>query len=202
MARRRDLDTVLNAALELLDDEGLEALTLRAVARRLGAHLNTVSFQVKSKARLLSLMADEILSGLSLDGLPDEPIERVMEIVARYRQALLARRDAARLVAGTSVLEKNTLAIGEAMLEALLEAGLPSDVATRVFWSLSYFTLGLVQEEQDARPETKEWLVKVLADGHYPAIERVADPLVDDPFQARFDYGVRALIGAAETGLR
>ena len=73
--RRRDLEEVLRAGFDLLDADGLEALTLRGIARHLDAHLNSVSFQVKTKARLLDLMADRVLSHVSLAQLPGEPDE-------------------------------------------------------------------------------------------------------------------------------
>lgn len=193
---RRDLGDVLDAAFALLDEEGLDALTLRAVARRLDAHLNTVSFQVKTKARLLELMADAVLAQLSLADLPEPPVERVREIAARYRAALLSRRDGARLVAGTSVFDRHTLTIGEAIIQALLDAGLGGLEATRVFWGVAYLTLGLTQEEQDASPGAADRLREALATGDYPAIASVAGPLVDDGFENRFHDGItRLLVG-------
>ncbi|WP_435647782.1 TetR family transcriptional regulator [Kitasatospora purpeofusca] len=45
-------------ALDLLDDQGLDALSTRAVADRLGVRMNTVLRHVKTKARLLELTAD------------------------------------------------------------------------------------------------------------------------------------------------
>jgi TetR/AcrR family tetracycline transcriptional repressor len=87
---RRVRGDVIAAAFELLDEAGLEALTLREVARRLGVHLNTVSYQVKTKARLRELMADAMLGSLSLDGLTGDPVGRVTEILRRYRTSLLS----------------------------------------------------------------------------------------------------------------
>lgn len=67
-------------------------MALRAVAARMGVHLNTVSFQVKTKARLFELMADAILEELSLEDLPEDPRQRVKEITRRQRTVLLASR--------------------------------------------------------------------------------------------------------------
>jgi TetR/AcrR family tetracycline transcriptional repressor len=77
VAKRRSRSDVISAAFELLEEGGLDAVTLNAIARRLGAHLNSVSFQVKTKGRLLDLMADEVLGHLNLDNLPVDPVQRV-----------------------------------------------------------------------------------------------------------------------------
>ena len=53
LAQRLSRIDVVRAALRLLDEEGTDAVTLRGVARALGVHLNSVSLQVGSKARLL-----------------------------------------------------------------------------------------------------------------------------------------------------
>jgi AcrR family transcriptional regulator len=116
---------VVEAALALLDEEGWDAVTLRAVSRRLGVRLNTVSWHVKSKARLRELMADAIIAGVSLDSLPAGWRERATVLSGRYRAALLARRDGARLVAGTFTAEPATLRVAEALSRALLDGGLP-----------------------------------------------------------------------------
>jgi TetR/AcrR family tetracycline transcriptional repressor len=71
--KRHSRDDVVREALALLDEAGIDAVTLRRVARRMGLHLNSVSFQVTSKARLFELMADAILGELSLDQLPPTP---------------------------------------------------------------------------------------------------------------------------------
>lgn len=195
--RRRDLSAVLQAAFLLLEDEGLDGLTLRAVARRMGAHLNSVSFQVKTKQRLLELLADRMLGDVSLADLPETPRERVREIAWRFRKTLLSTRDGARLMAGTSAVEQHTLTIGEALVAALLAGGVEPTTATRTLWSITYLTLGLVQEEQGADLEAGERLATTLAEEHYPALTRVADSIVDDSFDDRFAFGLDAILVAA-----
>lgn len=182
------------AAFELLEEGGLEAVTLNAIARRLGAHLNSVSFQVKTKGRLLDLMADQVLACLSVEGLPVDPVERVEALFGRYRGVLLAHRDGARLIAGTEAVERNTLRVADAAVAALLEARVEPTEAVRIFWSLHYFLLGLVQEEQATSPETADDLARHLSFQEYPALAAVGRQLVNDPFDARFAHGIRALL--------
>lgn len=196
-AKRITLEDVVSSALELLDAGGIEHVTLRGVARRLGVHLNSVSFQVKNKARLYELLADRILGEVSTENLPTGPRARVVEIAGRYRRALLAHRDGARLTIGTSAFERNTLAVGEVMIGALLEGGADRVTCTRAFWSISYFVLGIAQEEQNWPADAGDRLGAVLAHGAYPILEDVAAPLAADPFEERFSFGIDALLSAA-----
>ena len=196
--RRRGQKDVVDAALGILDEVGLDALTLREVARRLDAHLNTVSFQVKTKARLLELMADKVMGTLTLEDLPADPLERVEEIFRRYRRALLSHRDGARLVAGTNVVEQNTLRVGNAIVEALLDADVEPGVAASTFWGMHYFLLGLVEEEQSDDAAARADFVGRMSAEQYPALFRVQDELVSTSFEERFDFGIEAFIRNAQ----
>lgn len=193
-APRRGRADVIAAAFEVVERDGLDGLTLREVARRLGAHLNTVSFQVGTKARLLELMADQVLGELDLNALPDEPLERVRTVVRRYRGALLARRDGARLVAGTNAVERNTLRVGNAIVEALIRANVDRVRAVRAFWGLHFFLIGLVQEEQSTPMAAEADFAEALGSGDYPSLAQVGDIVLSDAFDQRFEFGVEALL--------
>lgn len=188
--RRKKRADVLEAAFELLDANGLEAVTLNAIARHLGSHLNTVSFQVKTKARLLELMADEVLGELTLSQLPDDPLARIRTILDRYRSALLSHPDGARLVAGTEAVERNTLRVADAIIGALLDAGTDPTDGIDIFWGLHYFLIGLVQEEQSSSERTPGNVAVLAFNGDYPALATVGTQLIDEPFNRRFSFGI------------
>ncbi|WJR36344.1 TetR/AcrR family transcriptional regulator C-terminal domain-containing protein [Mycobacteroides immunogenum] len=194
--RRHTLGDVVGTALDLLDEGGRDAVALRAVAARMGVHLNTVSFQVKTKARLFELMADAILADLSLEGLPEEPLQRVKEITRRQRAVLLARRDGARVVLGTNVFERNTMNVTEATVSALLEAGFGGRAAARISSCLHYFLLGLVQEEQDTGSVWSPPLGEHTDD--YPALARSADAFASDTFTGRLEFAMDAFLSVGK----
>ena len=182
-------DDVLAAAFATLEQEGLEGLSLRGVARVLGAHLNSVSWYVKTKASLIETMADAIVGSVGVEELPADPVERVRTVIGRYRLAMLSHRDGGRLVAGTFTGTGKTLRVGEVIVGGLLEAGYGEAEAARLCWALVYFTLGLTQEQQTSGPESP-----VDLDG-YPALAKVGEQLLlKDSFDARFDFGVARLL--------
>lgn len=181
---------IVRAAIDLLDEQGSSAVSIRAVARRLEVQMNTVLWHTKSKARLEELMADAIVAGVSLDDLPQHWSERATEIARRYRRALLAHRDGAAVVAGTYAAEPATLDVAEALVAALLDGGLSNRKAAWTCWSLIYFILGLCQEEQ-ALPVRS---IGDLAVGQRPALQRVLAFLTEESFDERFEYGVAKLL--------
>lgn len=183
---------VVRAALEILNESGAGAVSMRAIAQRLGVRMNTVLWHTKSKARLEELMADAIVAGASLDDLPTQWHERATEIARRYRGALLAHRDGAAVVVGTYAAEPATLDLAEALVGALLDGGLSSDEAAWTCWNLVYFVLGLTQEEQALPHRFRELTV-----GERPALRRVLPVLAEESFEARFEFGVAKLLAPA-----
>ncbi|MER6319867.1 TetR/AcrR family transcriptional regulator C-terminal domain-containing protein [Streptomyces sp. NPDC001581] len=193
---RLEPGSVIRAALELLDEKGLEALSTRAVAERLGVRMNTVLWHVKTKARMLELMADAVVGEVPLDGLPEEPDRRAGELVRRYRRALLAHRDGAALVVGTYAAEPHTLGLAEAIVGALLDGGRSEREAAWTTWAAIYFTLGLTQEEQAAaRQPLGNRLAEAVSETSHPALHRTFDHLAADSFDDRFEYGLDAVLG-------
>lgn len=181
----------MRAALAILDEHGAAAVSLRAIADRLGVRMNTVLWHAKSRARLGELMADAIIAGVPLDDLPAEWRARATEIVHRYRRALLAHRDGAAVVTGTYAAEPATLDLAEALVGALLDGGVPEREAAWTCWSLVYFTLGLTAEEQAAPGR----FMQELEVGPRAALRRVLPQLTESSFEDRFAYGVRRLLG-------
>ncbi|MEV6639361.1 TetR/AcrR family transcriptional regulator C-terminal domain-containing protein [Amycolatopsis sp. NPDC051371] len=188
-------DDVLDAAFTTLQAEGLEKLSLRGVARTLGAHLNSVSWYVKTKQTLIETMADTIVGTVRTDELPADPVERVRVVAERYRAAMLAHRDGGRLVAGTYTGTGKTLHVGDTIVGALLEAGYPEPDAARLCWAIVYFTLGLTQEQQTAADTPVREFRQLLDTGAYPALAKVGEQfMVADSFDARFGYGIARLL--------
>ena len=186
-------DEIARAALELLQEKGAEAVSLRAVADRMGVRLNTVSWHVGSKAGLRALMADAIVGEVSLARLPKAWEPRVRELARRYRAALLGYRDGAAVVAGTYAAEPNTLRVAEALVAALLESGCPDADAAWSLWTIVYFTLGLVAEEQNT-PAANDELAAAVTTGPYPALARTLGHVTGGSFADRHEFGLDLIL--------
>ncbi|MBR8234106.1 tetracycline resistance transcriptional repressor TetR [Burkholderia sp. AU42008] len=143
-------DTVLRAALELLDEVGIDGLSTRRLAERLGVQSPTLYWHFRNKAELLDAMAEAIMlerHGASLPQ-PDDVWDAWLAENARsFRRALLAYRDGARLHAGTRPRALHFSSI-ERKVALLGDAGFTPDEAVDVMVAISRFVVGWVLEEQ------------------------------------------------------
>ena len=184
----------------ILDDDGLEAVSLRAVAKALDVRMNTVSWHVGTKSRLSELMADAVLAEIPLEGLPTDWRARLHKLSSRYRKALLAHRDGAALVAGTYPVRGNTFRIGEEFVSCLLDGGCDERDSAWACWTIIYFTLGLVQEEQGAPEQVRPVFGGDVSETDYPALGRVMQHLTDGRFDERHRFGLDLILSALPVG--
>ncbi|MGH8079679.1 MAG: TetR/AcrR family transcriptional regulator C-terminal domain-containing protein, partial [Lysobacter sp.] len=144
-------ETVVAAALNLLNEVGMDGLTTRRLADVLGVQQPTLYWHFKSKRDLLDAVAKGMMG-------ERRPVDRAdcadwRDWMAResreFRRVLLAYRDGARVHVGTRP-EPGDYADGEAELGYLATAGFAPTDAVRALISLSYYTVGWALEEQAA----------------------------------------------------
>ncbi|MGO9178755.1 MAG: TetR family transcriptional regulator [Candidatus Limnocylindrales bacterium] len=115
---------IIEASLELMARDGLESLTMRALADELGVKAASLYWHVRDRRQLL-----ELLAGALLVQVPASPIEGPWRVGARetcdgLRQILVAHRDSARLLLDVpEALEQSAAADG--LRHLLASAGLP-----------------------------------------------------------------------------
>lgn len=192
---------VLNAALELLDEVGMDQLTMRRLAAALGVQNGATYWHFPSKQALLEAMADALLADVAADLDPRRPWhERIARLAYQLRRALLSRRDGARLFSGAFFPLPNALAYGEAMIATLREGGLSSRDAAWAADTLTYYVVGHTIEEQLARalPGAGESAGARLADAVDPARHpQLLAALAHIPaphHEQHFDYGLRLVV--------
>ncbi|MFI5777322.1 TetR/AcrR family transcriptional regulator C-terminal domain-containing protein [Nocardia sp. NPDC051570] len=197
-----DRDRVVEAGLALLDEVGLDGLTMRKVAERLGVQLNTVYWHVSGKPQLLEAMSDRILAGCADEPLPDDWRDRVRLLAHRIRHAMLAHRDGGRVVAGRYVIGSHTLAFGDKMVGAFLQAGYPPKEAAWITWTIGYYIFGLVQEEQ-AAPEADTSAMTAAADpARYPSMAATLPYHHPTDFDERFEFGLTMMLTGLPAKIR
>jgi AcrR family transcriptional regulator len=78
------IDTIVNAAIEVIDNDGLDAFSLRALARHLGAGNMSLYYYVKDRDALLTLVLDEVIGSVSLKRLPNDPLDALATLAKRF----------------------------------------------------------------------------------------------------------------------
>ena len=120
-------DAIVDAALTLLDREGLAGLSMRKLAQELGAGAASLYWHVGDKEELLSLLLDRIVG----EGEPPEPDpanwqEQVKEMARESRRLLQSHRDAAQISMGRIPAGPHSMPVLERYLAVLAAAGLPA----------------------------------------------------------------------------
>jgi TetR/AcrR family tetracycline transcriptional repressor len=143
-------DEVVRAAVCLLDDVGLEGLTLRRLGSELGVSAATLYWHVRDKRALLDLVAEAIVAEHrpSVRPLHGQPWWEWLtdSAWAQYR-ALADHRDAALVVAGNRPTE-GALPVIEQVIGSLVEVGFPPREALESLFIVGRFILGSALEHQ------------------------------------------------------
>ena len=146
MTSRRD--EVLVTALALLDDVGLDAITIRKLAERLGVQPGALYRHFTSKRELLDAMVDRLVSEAPAADLSGDWPDQVRAIAAAARSGMLAHRDGARLMSTFYTPGKDALVAWERFVGLLLEAGLHLRDAHLAVDTIFSYVNGFTIEEQ------------------------------------------------------
>ncbi|MFI9750718.1 TetR/AcrR family transcriptional regulator [Streptomyces collinus] len=155
--RREPLDRrrVADTALRLLNETGLDGLTLRAIARELDVKAPALYWHFKDKQALLDEMATEMfrrmVAGTVLDP-ADTWRERLLRTNRGLRAALLGYRDGAKVFSGSRFTGIEHAGQMEDSLRLFTAAGFTLAQAARALTTTYLYTLGFVTEEQGVQP--------------------------------------------------
>lgn len=144
-------DDVIQTAIQLLEEVGLDGLTLRRLAKELGISAPTLYWHVKDKRELLDLMSEEMVRAAREKMPPFPPDlpwdEKIAEGMRRQYEAIIAYRDGARVVAGNRPTEASLPQI-EQFLKMWVEAGFPPAEALAYVLTFGDFITGSALEHQ------------------------------------------------------
>ncbi|GAA1953640.1 TetR/AcrR family transcriptional regulator C-terminal domain-containing protein [Kitasatospora viridis] len=144
--RRSD---VLDGALELLDEVGLDELTTRRLADRLGVRAGALYWHYPSKSALLDALAGRIIGEMLVEPLAERDwAGRLRELCHRARDTMLAHRDGARLVVSFVELPPAAAAYFGSLTDTLRSAGATERNAALAADVLTSFVNGFTLEEQ------------------------------------------------------
>lgn len=197
-------EVVIATALGLLDEVGLDGLTMRRLADALDIKAASLYWHFANKQVLMDGMADALMAGVALpvDVAAASWRDAVAATAHSVRAALLARRDGARVFAGTYVVTDNVLRVAESMIGPLRTAGASTRIAGWGAFTILYYVLGFVMEEQALDPAAAAPIdaagrrepFAALAAQRYPHVLAAMDDLFDLDFDARFASGLDLIL--------
>jgi TetR/AcrR family transcriptional regulator, tetracycline repressor protein len=184
---------LIEAGLRLLDEVGLDGLTVRRLAAEFDVKSPALYWHFKTKQELLDGMADAIIAAPGMG--PPRDDESWQDWLFRrahaYRDSLLAHRDGARIVVQSTTLSPSTIQAFDTELAAMVDRGFTPVLALRTISAITFYVNGFVLREQTASPGAPPDLASA------PTLAAAA--MSSGTAQDVFDHGLRALISGVHS---
>lgn len=205
-----DRQNVIRTALQVLDEVGLDGLTLRKIAGKLDVQAPALYWHFKNKQELLDHMATTVLvDSIEKFGPPDDTMGWI-ELAETYgrglREMLLSHRDGAKMFSGTYLTDDSVYASMERSIRVLSRAGFTPRDAVRGLNVIYCYTVGFTIEEQAVHPRPGERNPQYDQEARAERVEEL--PLVAetgaevlDNFEDRFEHGLQVIIAGLRAGL-
>lgn len=147
-----DRYVILNQAFSVLNEAGLDGLTLRRLAARLGVQAPAIYWHFKNKKELLDEMATQVLREALEEAPAFDAAQTWQDWALNYclglRRTLLRYREGAKMFSGTYLTDPSLFAPMEASLRKLTNSGFSLRQAAVALGALYYYVVGFVIEEQ------------------------------------------------------
>lgn len=196
----------METALRLLNEAGLDGLTLRAIAKEVNVQAPALYWHFKNKQALLDEMATEMYRRM-VEGADPDPVaswqERLLQAGRGLRAALLSYRDGARVFSGSRFTGTLHAVEMERTLRLFTDAGFTLAQAVRANSTAYSYTIGFVVEEQGVEPlagERREGYdiaerARRMAD--FP-LSAAAGAEIFENYEEGFEEGLRLLVAGIE----
>lgn len=153
-----DRGRIVDEAMALLNEVGIDKLTTRKLAERLGVQQPALYWHFRNKSALLDAINSEMLLRYHTHRLPSDGeswVDFTYATARSMRKTLLAVRDGARIAAGTRPSSAD-FADAERQLKLYVDAGFTAEEALHISISVARYVVGYVLEEQGERERIDE----------------------------------------------
>lgn len=201
-------DRIVATALQLVDDEGVDALSMRSLAQRLNSRTATLYRHFAGRVDLVARVVDEVFGAIELDVTRLSAMSRpemCKTLAHSMFDALCQHENVTPLLAADVPIGPNALAARERMIALLLDNGFPPSLAARSYATLARYVLGFAiqrNSSQEDRDDAK--LAAVFHDldpGQFPATLAVADHL-PVRWEVEFAFGLELIVDGLSQALQ
>ena len=192
-------ERIVDAAVALADEEGLRALSMPKLARRLEVGVMSLYSHVRSKDDLLDGVAQKLLEDL-IGPTGSTGAAAVKDHFRALRRLLVAHPGLGEVLATRGVAVPAVFDLLEQNLSALLTAGIDGDEAVGLYYALLTYTVGfatwqLPRAAAGDRVYRRRWreILNNLPPDRYPSLHTVRDHLPTVASDAQFEFGLQRL---------
>lgn len=197
---------VLKAAIAMVDRDGADALSIRALARDLSVTPMALYNHVADRRDLLVSVAEAILAEAQFDHGGDHWRSRIEACFRTLREACIRHPGAARLMEIEGIAPGAVFGPMEVTLDALSRAGLGPTDAMRAYFALVGFTLAQASYQTrgpfaDLDPRAAVRAQRLSA-GLAKTVAAAFPPSATWDFGGAFEYGLSLILDGIEKRLR
>jgi TetR/AcrR family tetracycline transcriptional repressor len=199
-------DEVVQGALDLLEEHGMEGFTMRRLAHALGVQAGAIYWHFQDRQDLEDAMADDLMKGVTDEPLTGRWDQQVADLTRRLTKALMSRRNSAQLIPRALKPGPHGLAASEALLHAVRAWGQDEQTTLWATSVIGYFVLGYVTDVQATEAAKQRGLVaiakslmKKLDKQKFPEIAALGEETMEHmvtarSHQARFEFGLEVML--------
>jgi AcrR family transcriptional regulator len=196
------LDRIVATALQIVDDEGADALSMRSLAQRLESGTATLYRHFANRAALIAQVIDRVFGEVDLNAeeVSAAPWRESCQMVAQAMfDALSRHKRVAPLLVEQVPIGPNAMALREKGIALLLDNGFPAQLAVRSYATLSHYVLGFaIQLNGDgAAGQIDDAQLSAIFRGldpsEFPATAAVADSM-PVPLEDEFAFGLELIL--------
>lgn len=192
-------ERIAQAALALIDDEGLDGCSMRRLGARLGVEAMAIYHHFKGKGELLDAVMEQLLVGQQLNAsLP--PLKRLREFMRNQRAVAIAHPRAFILLASRRFNTDFAFALYEQVLAAFAELGLSAKESAFWFRLIGGYVCGAGMAEMASREQVDDATTLLLEHAPeriaYPHVRAIAPHLAVERLEANFELSLDVLFGA------
>jgi TetR/AcrR family tetracycline transcriptional repressor len=205
---------VVAEALAVIAQDGVQAMSMRALAARLGVVPGALYHHVGNKQQLQDLVLDGVLAEVDVHTDPSMAWTQQLKILAtRLRQVLEAHPGVAGILKTRDPLGPHSLALAEAFLGPLQATGFADREAGLAFFLLVDYTIGFAvssprtsvneQRVRDTAIRTQlHEFFRSLPPDRFPALVALGEHVWVDNRDQRFTAGLQVLVDGLEHARR
>jgi TetR/AcrR family transcriptional regulator, tetracycline repressor protein len=192
-------ERIVAAALELVDAEGADALSMRTLAQRLDSGTATLYRHFNNRSQLVARVVDQVFGEVDIGAAQLEGMtwQHSCEAVANAMFAALGRHPgAAQLLLEQTPFGPNAMMLRETSLGAFLNDGFAPELAARCYATLSRYVLGFAIQlsgQPDSRTALDVEAFQNVDRSNFPATLAAAHAM-PVPLEEEFSFGLELII--------
>jgi AcrR family transcriptional regulator len=198
-------DAIVRAAVEVIEHDGVNALSMRRVASELGVAVMSLYNHVPNKSALLQGVAEYVIDTLELDATPDSDWKAEARALVRAFRTAAHDHPRCMTVVFTNMVEISIgLRPAERALAVATAAGFDERTGVRIMRALLAYALGAqirdlgTAKRLDQLPDDPAGTFAALDPERFPHVVASAKEMAEYDPEADFEFGLELLISAVD----